>query len=246
MNSAIHNTIHQYLDKFMETIAEKYDIQREELDDLWKETQKTKPAKKNKKNNKRKKSSVPSAYILFSQEERPKIKQEHPDMGFVEVGRELGKRWKKASENVKAYFQDKHDLLVQEKTEEQPSSPAPSIHEEEEEVVVQQTVVETTTTSATEPVVAAPVEKEKKPKKTKAVQIPEEITDERERELWVEFAQLTKAELQTKCDHNNLKKSNKRNDMIQALVTHRIALEDGNTQLDSSDEENDGSDEEEY
>ena len=78
--------------------------------------------------------------------------------------------------------------------------------------------------------------KPKKPKKNKPIDIPDEITDERQRDLWTEFATMTIAELRDQCDRNNIKRNKNRNIMIQALVIHRIALEDGNTQVDSEDE----------
>lgn len=241
MNSAIMNTIQQYLDIFMDTVAERYDINREELTELWKETQKKK-FKKDKKN-KDKKSTVPSAYILFGKDERPKVMAENPDMNFVDVGRELGRRWRNASDKVKEYYKEKHDLLLKEKEEKKEkivenieNSPSPSLtsntavsptdDEEENENVVP------------EPEPEKP-KKTKKPKETKVavVEIPEEITNERERDLWAEFAKMTIDELRTQCDHNNIKRSRKRNDMIHALIIHRIALEDGNTQLDDDDDD---------
>ena len=111
MNSAINNTLQTYLEDFMNTVAERFDIDRNELDTLWKEVQKKKVTntKKNKKN--KKSNSVPSAYILFSHDERPKIKDSNPNMSFVEVGRELGRRWKKASDEVKEHYHQQREIL---------------------------------------------------------------------------------------------------------------------------------------
>lgn len=215
----------------MDTIAERFDINREELDELWKETQKKK-FNKTKRNRRAKKNTVPSAYILFCNDERPKIKEEQPDLSFPDVARELGRRWKQANEKVKSHYKNQHDILVQEKNtdNEAPVSSHPIIHTEEED--------ETSTIGGEEE------EEEEKPKKkrtkkAKTIEIPDDITNERERDLWEEFASLTIAQLRTQCDHNNLKKSKNRNDMIHALVIHRIALEDGNTQIDSSDDDED-------
>lgn len=233
MNSAIQNALQQYLDTFMDTVAERFEINRDELNDLWKETQKKKFTKKN-KSSKRKKSSVPSAYILFCQDERAKIKASHPEMTFTEVAKELGKRWKKASDSTKEHYKKQHDILLEQ--HHQQTTVASTTSTDDDEISTTEEVIEVEAT----PVVEVEEEKPKKPKKVKAIEIPEDITNERERDLWPEFAKMTIAELRTQCEHNNLKSSKKRNDMINALVIHRIALEDGNTQIDSeidSDEE---------
>ena len=228
MNSAIINALQQYLDTFMDTVAERFDINREELHDLWKETQKKKFTKKN-QSSKRKKSSVPSAYILFCQDERPKIKENHPDKDFADVARELGKRWNKATDAMKEHYKKQHDTLLE---QHQQGLNATTTSSPDEEVA-------SVTEAVMEEVIVVPEveEKAKKPKKPKTIEIPEDITNERERDLWPEFAKMTITELRTQCDHNNLKKSKNRNDMIHALVVHRIALEDGNTQIDSDEED---------
>jgi hypothetical protein len=233
MNSAIHNALQQYLDTFMDTVADRFEINRDELNDLWKETQKKKFTKKN-KSSKRKKSSVPSAYILFCQDERAKIKASHPEMTFADVAKELGKRWNKAGDSTKEHYKKQHDILLEQHSQAMTTTTAatddqPTTEEEED-------VAAATTTTAP---IEEQEEKPKKPKKPKAIEIPEEITNERERGLWPEFAKMTITELRTQCEHNNIKSSKKRHDMIHALIIHRIALEDGNTQFDS-----DGDDEE--
>ena len=235
MNSAINNALQQYLDTFMDTVAERFEINRDELNDLWKETQKKKFTKKN-KSTKRKKSSVPSAYILFCQDERAKIKESNPEIDFVQIAKELGKRWRNATDNTKEHYKKQHDILLQQHQQTLTTTIASIMTDEEEEVsTTEEVVVEVEATPM--------VQDEEKPKKTKkpkkTIEIPEDITNERERDLWPEFAKMTIAELRTQCEHNNIKSSKKRDDMIRALVVHRIALEDGNTQIDSDDDNND-------
>ena len=233
MNSAINTTLQQYLDTFMDTVAERFEISRDDLNNLWKETQKKKFSKKN-KSSKRKKSSVPSAYILFCHDERPKIKDNHPDLSFAEIAKELGRRWNKATDSIKDHYKKQHDILLQQYQEQNTNT-----------AITNTTAVDATSdddevASTTSEAIVADTQEEEKPKKSKknkAVEIPEEITNERERALWPEFAKLTISDLRTKCDHNNIKKSKNRNDMIHALVAHRIALEDGNTQIDSDEED---------
>lgn len=238
MNSAINNLLQQYLCTFMDTVAERFDIDREELDELWKETQKKKLTK-TKRTRSTKKKTIPSAYVLFCTDERPKINEEMPHLTFPEKGRELGKRWREATDKVKNHYKNQHEILKQEKADEKSNTtdvdeevnPPPVVNTDDESSVMG---------AGEEDVLPDEKPKKKKPKKTKTVDIPDDITNERERDLWEEFASLTIAQLRTQCDHNNLKKSKNRNDMIHALVVHRIALEDGDdTHMDSSDEDED-------
>merc|ERR1711994_55636 len=46
-----------------------------------------------------------SAYFLFSQEERLKVKNEHPSYSICEVAKELGKRWADMAPEVKQRYQ---------------------------------------------------------------------------------------------------------------------------------------------
>merc|ERR1712122_246564 len=49
-----------------------------------------------------------SAYFLFSQEERLKVKSENPDMSITEVAKELGKRWATIDPATKASYEAKY------------------------------------------------------------------------------------------------------------------------------------------
>jgi hypothetical protein len=46
-----------------------------------------------------------STYFLFSQEERLKVKAEHPSYSICEIAKELGRRWAVMSPEVKQRFQ---------------------------------------------------------------------------------------------------------------------------------------------
>ena len=70
-------------------------------------TKKEKKEKNTKETSKPKKvSSVPSGYILFSKEERPKVLKETPDIQPKQILSEIASRWKSASEAVKKKFND--------------------------------------------------------------------------------------------------------------------------------------------
>lgn len=49
-----------------------------------------------------------SAYFLFSQEERLKVKNENPDFSITEVAKELGKRWATLDPAVKQNFEQRY------------------------------------------------------------------------------------------------------------------------------------------
>merc|ERR1711879_167123 len=48
-----------------------------------------------------------SAYMFFAQANRDKVKKEHPDATFGELGKYLGKLWSKASKSDKAKYEAK-------------------------------------------------------------------------------------------------------------------------------------------
>lgn len=228
MNSAINNVIKQYMSAFIEKVAEKYEINVEDLDNLWHETQKQKV----KKSKKRHTTKKPTAYVLFCNEERPKLK----GMSFTEIAKELGRLWRNAPDHVK----DRFKALASERVVSTASATIPDINTDHTDIADDTNEKDTVSTTSADEVVVKVVEKEKKkPKKTKTPNIPNNITDERERDMWLEFAKLTITDLRTQCDHNNLKKSKNRNDMIHALVIHRIALEDGHSGLMDDDDDDD-------
>ncbi|GAA5979303.1 hypothetical protein JCM11641_001988 [Rhodosporidiobolus odoratus] len=48
-----------------------------------------------------------SAYMIFTQDERPKLKEEQPDVKFGEVGKILGARWKELDADEKKPWEEK-------------------------------------------------------------------------------------------------------------------------------------------
>lgn len=47
-----------------------------------------------------------SAYFFFSNAERPKVKDENPEIAVTEVAKILGQRWSKLSEKQKEKYQE--------------------------------------------------------------------------------------------------------------------------------------------
>merc|ERR1712212_898788 len=65
-----------------------------------------KPSSKKKKDPNAPKQPL-SAYFLFSQEERLKVKAEHPSYSICEIAKELGRRWADMPPEVKQHYQQK-------------------------------------------------------------------------------------------------------------------------------------------
>lgn len=193
MNSTTKNC----LDRFLDTLVSRFGMERQELDNIWEETQK--------KTKKTKTKRIPSAYILFCRDERPKLQ----DMRFGEAAKELGRRWRQATPEVREHYEEQRGNLIRQTW---PAEPTPEPEPEE-------TTVESSAREDEETM------KPKKAQKSRKVEIPDAITDARERDHWPGFAQLTMAELRHHCERNNLKKSKNRNDMVHALVVHVIALQ---------------------
>lgn len=105
MNSAIQNTIGQYFLAFAEKVSGKHNIPKEDLEELWRETQKEKlkisPRKRVSNPNKK-----PSAYINFCKHHRQLIKEENPALTFGEVAKALGVKWKSLDAGEKGKYAD--------------------------------------------------------------------------------------------------------------------------------------------
>jgi hypothetical protein len=104
MNAAIQNTISQYFSTFIENVSTKFNIPQEQLDELWKETQKEKL--KIKPRRRVNANKAPSAYINFCNHHRKIIKTENPTLTFGEVAKALGKLWKEQSVDEKKKYTD--------------------------------------------------------------------------------------------------------------------------------------------
>lgn len=111
MNTAIQNTISQYFTTFIVNAATKFNIPQDQLEELWKETQKEKlkihPRRRATK-------KTPSAYINFCNHRRKVIKVENPTMTFGEVAKLLGKSWKELDAEEKKKHVDPTYVSVKE------------------------------------------------------------------------------------------------------------------------------------
>jgi hypothetical protein len=62
--------------------------------------------KKGKKKDKNEPKKALSSYIFFTNENRDKLLKEQPELKFIQVTKELGKRWKAISEDEKRKYED--------------------------------------------------------------------------------------------------------------------------------------------
>jgi len=93
---------------------EKANAPDDDGDDGGSKKKKQKTGGEKKKKDKNAPKSAPSAYVLFCQEERPKLTKANPNLSFGELGTQLGAAWKALSEDEKQPFNDKHKQLKKE------------------------------------------------------------------------------------------------------------------------------------
>jgi hypothetical protein len=69
-------------------------------------------SKQRNKNRSKQHNTKQTAYILFSNEERPKIKAEMPDLSTTETIKELGKRWRQAKVDNPQLLTEKFGYII--------------------------------------------------------------------------------------------------------------------------------------
>lgn len=77
-------------------------------------------SKQRSKNRTKQQNTKQTAYILFSNEERPKIKADLPDLSTTETIKELGKRWRQAKIEHPQLLTEKYGYIV-------PKQPQPPV-----------------------------------------------------------------------------------------------------------------------
>ena len=82
---------------FVKEISSRYDIDQNELMDIWKKTDGGSSIKKPKKK---------TAYQNFSNIIRKQIKDENPDFDFGQISKEISKKWKEMDDSEKNTYKD--------------------------------------------------------------------------------------------------------------------------------------------
>jgi len=103
--AGIEQTLKKVNEGFISMIAEKYDIDSTELEELF-EVAVEEVAKKMKikKPKKKKGTKKMSGWSIFSKAERAKIKVERAELSFGETSKEIGTRWQRLSYEEKAEY----------------------------------------------------------------------------------------------------------------------------------------------
>ncbi len=94
LTKVIESAIEKAVKNYAAQIAEKYSLDESALVQLWKES-----IKKGTKSGGG--GARTSGYLEFSKLERAKVKAEHEGMSFVDISREIGRRWKTLGEDDK-------------------------------------------------------------------------------------------------------------------------------------------------
>lgn len=228
MNAAIQKVFQQYMTSFMDKVSEKYSIDKTELEEMWKETQKTKIKPKKNRSNKTKR--VKTAYMLFGEDHRPAVKEGHPDLTMTEVSKIIAKMWNEADK--KPYHDRNAELKAQlqlQQQMEEPTTEPSSDTEEDDNSSDHEQDDQGQGGSSTDVEEEKPIEEPKtKAKKSKDIVFPDDITTDRQKKLYLQYSAHLVGVLRKMCEQNGLaSKSKKREDMIRTLVLHRIQLEDG-------------------
>ncbi|KAJ3093732.1 Non-histone chromosomal protein 6 [Phlyctochytrium planicorne] len=88
-------------------------------------------AKKKKDPNAPKKPMSP--YLIWSNENRARIKEENPEAGFADIGKLLGAEWKKVTDSEKEAYKKMAEKDKARYEKEQKSYKPPAAEEEEED-----------------------------------------------------------------------------------------------------------------
>lgn len=266
MNKAIQAVVDSYIGSFISLLEEKTGMTKEQLVEIWEESQKIQPSGssastasssplRSKKASSGGSSSAkkPSAYLTFCKTMRPRLKAN--GLSFGEIAKELGRMWKEMSQEEKdTYKTTTPDKPTQETPDTDPSplsvpetpvqeTPAPE-PEQTMEIVQDPPVVESAKTTSEEKEDATPIDekpKSKRPKvsKIKKTAIPSDLTTDRQKDLWVELSPKTMADLQEECVSLGIKGKSKKEDTIRAIIMAKIALQDGETQLSDFERDED-------
>ena len=94
----IEKLVSKNMNIFLNQISEKYNLDLDELNELWSNNMGKVANKTTKKTGEKRK---PSSYINFCSQMRPKLKEENPDLEFKDVGKKLGEMWGALSQTEK-------------------------------------------------------------------------------------------------------------------------------------------------
>ena len=110
LSSQINDLVEDHTAMVIKVLAEKYGFG---IDEATQHVDKLVISKKPKRSGKNKRvrkcKRIPTAYIRFCNANRPQVLQDNPDMASKDVLRELGLRWKSATDDVRKPFVDAYN-----------------------------------------------------------------------------------------------------------------------------------------
>jgi hypothetical protein len=234
MDKIITNVMDSYVEAFLDSLCQAHpELDRENAVVLWQNTKKDhlKVFPKTMTTGKPKTirpKQAPSAYILFSNETRVRLRTEQPDLTFSDIAKELGRLWREeTTEEERQKYKDEHDrlkeILLQNTSSSSSSSSSPSSPLDREDdggdggegvssppasLLIKQEPPSTPTT---------PKKRKNKLPSSEADIYP---SDPVKRNLYREFSDMTQNDLKSRCDEAGIKPAFGKNkhSMIHALV----------------------------
>ena len=231
-----------YVEAFLDVLCQAHpELDRENAAVLWQNTKKDhlkvypKTMATGKPKTVRPKQA-PSAYILFSNEARLRLRTEQPNLTFSEIAKELGRLWREeTTEEERQKYKDEHDrlkdILLQNTSSSSSSSPSSPLdrmdkmdREEEGEIDGESSPPASLLIKQEPP--STPTTPKKRKNKLPSSEADKDISkdiypsDPVKRNLYREFSDMTQNDLKNRCDEAGIKPAfgkNKHN-MIHALV----------------------------
>jgi len=204
------------IEKFIIEVSNKFELNKDELTDMWKNL----PAPDEmapimKKDKKRKKNKrAPTAYQNFSNIMRSRLREENPDATFGEISTLLSKQWAGMSADEKAAHKTP------------PPPPPPSTEEtDNEEEEEDAPIVEE------EAAPAPPSKKTNKKTARKDILPPPDNIPADAHDRWNELNEMNATDLRAICKERRLHPSIRRVDMIKSIITAEYD-DDDSTQED--------------
>jgi hypothetical protein len=229
MDKIITNVMDSYVDAFLDALCQAHpELDRENAVVLWQTTKKDhlkvfpKTMAIGKPKTVRPKQA-PSAYILFSNEARIRLRTEQPDLTFSEIAKELGRLWREeTTEEERQKYKDEHDRLKEILLQNTSASSPPDREEVEEE---SQEEENEGASSPTTPIIkqeppSTPTTPKKRKNKLPSSEGDIYPSDPVKRNLYKEFSEMGQNDLKSRCDEAGIKPAFGKNkhSMIHALV----------------------------
>ena len=110
LTAQINDLVEDHMAQVINVLAEKYEFDIEEArQHVEKLVVSKKSKRKGKKNRVGRSKRIATAYIRFCNANRAQVLQDNPDMASKDVLRELGVRWKAATQDVRKPFVDAYN-----------------------------------------------------------------------------------------------------------------------------------------